>query len=638
MYRIQDAVNPNAIGPDNPYFTPQDIYTAYNLPGLTGTEGAGTTIAIVDAYSDPNIASNLATFSGEWSLPAANLVIHQMSTGISSNSGWGMEESLDVEWAHAIAPEATILLVEATSATTSNLLSAVSYAASQKGVVSVSMSWGSNDFSGEQQYDTYFATSGISFFASAGDTGGVVTWPSCSQNVISVGGTTLTQTATGYTESAWSSGGGGTSAYEAASTYQAQALGNSMSETPDVAYNANPNTGFLVCDTYGYSGWYAVGGTSAGAPQWAAIQSLGLTATKQNFYNDYKQPSTYAKDFTDITTGSNGHPAGTGYDLATGLGSPLTTNFQPATTPDFSLSATPITIQTATSLTGTSTITATPISGYSNTISLSVTNAPTGWTTLFSSNTISGGSGTSALSITVPSTVTAGTYSISVQGTDPSGTPIHTTTVTVTIATPYFSLSASPVTIQAGTPGTSTVTATSLNQYAGTISTLSASAPNGWSASFNPTSITLPSNTPSSALTITVPSSTSSGTYSVTVMGTDTNGLSNTATLTVTVINPNFSISASPTSLSIRSGSRGTSTITIGALNGFTGKVSLSTAVSGGGLTTTLNPAAVTKSGTSTLTINVPSTTRSGAFTVTVTGTSGSLTHSVNITVNVSRN
>ena len=639
MYRIQDAVNPYALGPDHPYFTPQDIYTAYNLPGLTGSEGAGTTIAIVDAFSDPNIASNLATFSKQWGLPAANLVIYPTS-GISSNSGWGMEESLDVEWAHAIAPDATILLVEASSASTSALLSAVSYAASQKGVVAVSMSWGTNDFSGEQQYDNYFAASGISFFASAGDTGGVVSWPSCSQNVISVGGTTLTQTATGYTESAWSSGGGGTSAYELASSYQAQALGgNSMRETPDVAYDANPSTGFLVYDTYGYGGWYSIGGTSAGAPQWAAIQSLGLSATAQNFYQDYAQPATYAKDFTDITTGSNGYSAGVGYDLATGLGSPLGTNFQSSTTPDFSLSTTPVTIQTATSLTGTSTITATSINRYSGAIGLSVTNEPTGWATAFSPNTISGGSGTSALSITVPSTVVAGTYSISVQGTDSTGSPSHTTTVTVTVATPNFSLSASPVTIQAGSTGTSTVTATSLNGYAGTISTFSALAPTGWNApSFNPTSITLPSSSPSSALTITVPSSASSGTYSITVTGTDQSGLSNTATLTVTVTNPNFSISASPTSLSIRSGSHGTSTIKIGALSGFTGTVSLSATASGGGLTTALNPSAVTTSGTSTLTINVPSTTRSGTFTVTVTGTSGSLTpHSVSITVNVSR-
>ena len=195
------------------------------------------------------------------------------------------------------------------------------------------MSWGATEFSGEQSYDSNFTSNyGASFFASSGDTGGVVTWPSSSANVISVGGTTLTQTSTGYTEKAWSSGGGGVSAYEQVPASQSL-LGYQHRATPDVSYNADPNTGFLVLDTYGYSGWYAVGGTSAGAPQWAAIQSLGLSVTSQNLYNDYAQPSTYAADFTDITSGTNTvYPATVGYDLATGLGSPLTTSFTSATT------------------------------------------------------------------------------------------------------------------------------------------------------------------------------------------------------------------------------------------------------------------------------------------------------------------
>lgn len=562
-----------------------------------------------------------------------------MSTPISSNYGWGMEESLDVEWAHAIAPDATILLVEAASASTSNLLSAVSYAVSQN-PVAVSMSWGTNDFSGEQTYDHYFtSTSGVSFYASAGDTGGVVTWPSASANVISVGGTTLTQTTTGYTESAWSSGGGGTSAFEPASTYQAQALGISMRETPDVAYNADPNTGFLVYDTYVYSGWYSVGGTSAGAPQWAAIQTLGLTATAQNFYKDYTQPTTYAKDFTDITTGSNGHSAAVGYDLATGLGSPLTTNFQSTTTPDFSLSATPVTIQTSTSLTGTSTITATSINNYIGTIGLSVTNEPTGWAVpSFSSNTISGGSGTSILTITAPSTSISGTYSLTIQGTD--GTISHTVTVPVTVTAPDFSLSSSPsaLTIPAGSFSESTTTATSINNYGGTLNLGLLGTAATWSTISASISVT-PSAPGTSTLTVKVPAGTASGTYSVTVTATDSLNslLTHSTTVSVTVTNPDFSISASPSSLSIRSGSSGTAKITITAIGGFNSLVSLSASSSGGGLTTTLSPSSISGSGSSTLTINVPSTTRSGTFTVTITGISGALTHTTTVTVTVSR-
>ena len=327
-----------------------------------------------------------------------------MSSLITSNSGWGMEESLDVEWAHAIAPNAKILLVEANSASTTDLLSAVSYAASRSDVVAISMSWGTNEFSGEQSYDSYFTSNyGATFFASAGDTGGAVIWPSSSTNVISVGGTTLTQTQTGYTEKAWSSGGGGVSAYEPVPASQSS-LGYHNRATPDVAYNADPNTGFLVLDTYGYSGWYAVGGTSAGSPQWAAIQSIGHSVTSNNLYNDYSQPSTYAADFKDIKSGSNTvYSATTGYDLATGLGSPLTTNFAASATPDFSLSASPSTLMIqAGGSPGTSTITATSIDAYTGTINLNVQTPPVGWTTSLSSNQFLGGAGTAQLSITVP--------------------------------------------------------------------------------------------------------------------------------------------------------------------------------------------------------------------------------------------
>ncbi|MGA2524426.1 MAG: S53 family peptidase [Candidatus Bathyarchaeia archaeon] len=534
FYIIKTAgIDPNAIGPDNPYYTPADIKNAYNLPSTGGTG----TIAIVDAYSDPNIASNLATFSSQWGLAAPNLEIHQMSSLITSNSGWGMEESLDVEWAHAIAPNAKILLVEANSASTTDLLSAVSYAASRSDVVAISMSWGTNEFSGEQSYDSYFTShAGVSFFASAGDTGGAVIWPSSSGNVISVGGTTLTQTATGYTEKAWSSGGGGVSAYEQVPSSQAS-LGYKYRATPDVAYNADPNTGFLVLDTYGYSGWYAVGGTSAGAPQWAAIQSLGLSVTSNNLYNDYAQPSTYAADFKDITSGSNTvYPASTGYDLATGLGTPLTTNFAPVTTtPNYSLSP-----------------------------------------------------------------------------------------------------SSSSLTIQAGSTGTSTIAATALNGYTGTVS-FTVTDPNGW-ASVNPTSITLPPSGSTTLLSIPVPSTATAGTYTITVSGSDTTGLPiHTTTVTYTVTTPNFSVSASPSSMSIRSGSHSTSSVTIASIGGFTGQVSLTASASGGGLSATLSPSSITSSGSSTLTITVPSSTRSGTFTVTVTGTSGALIHSTTVKVTVSR-
>jgi subtilase family serine protease len=316
-------------------YTPNQIITAYDLTSTTN--GTGTTIAIIDAYNDPNVASDLAYFSSTFNLPAANFVEHQMSPGIPNNSSWGIEISLDVEWAHAIAPNATILLVEASSNSLTDLLAAVNYAtASPAGVPpvkAVSMSWGGSEFSGENTYDSNFtSTSGIVFFASSGDNGAGVIWPSSSSNVVGVGGTTLNVTSTGavISETAWNDSGGGVSAYESQPVYQANyGLTYAKRSTPDVSYDADPNTGVYVYDTYGESGWYDVGGTSAGAPQWAAIQALGKTCGNTNFYQD-GSPSSY---FRDITSGSNGYPAGTGYDLVTGLGSPITTNFTTNVTP-----------------------------------------------------------------------------------------------------------------------------------------------------------------------------------------------------------------------------------------------------------------------------------------------------------------
>jgi subtilase family serine protease len=309
-----------------PGFSPASIKAAYNLPA---TGGAGATIAIVDAYDNPRAESDLNTFSTQFGLPSCTtgngcFKKVTMMPRLRSNQGWALEESLDVQWAHAIAPSAKILLVEAKSASGNDLLAAVDYARAQPGVVAVSMSWGGNEFAGEAAYDSHF-TGTPAFFASSGDSGAGVSWPAVSANVVGVGGTTLTSTA----ETAWSGSGGGVSSYVSKPSYQSGIVGT-MRSVPDVSYDADPNTGFPVYDSYGYqgfSGWFLVGGTSAGAPQWAAIHAIGHTATNSTLYADAAVPATYAAKFRDIISGSNGLPAGVGYDLVTGLGSPLTTAF-----------------------------------------------------------------------------------------------------------------------------------------------------------------------------------------------------------------------------------------------------------------------------------------------------------------------
>jgi subtilase family serine protease len=325
--------------------TPAEIKKIYDLPA-TGGKG---TIALIDAYDDPNAESDLAVFDKQYGLPACTTANgcfekHKMTSSVAANSGWSMEMALDVQWAHAIAPKAKILLVEATTPSGANLLKAIDYATSRKDVVAISMSWGGAEFSDELSYDSHFvdkANPAAAFFASSGDDGAGASWPASSPNVIGVGGTTLKLSSTGLlvSESAWSGSGGGVSAYEKEPAYQTTykiSKAGGMRAIPDVSYDADPASGYSVYLTTGTGSkakgsWNTVGGTSAGSPQWAAIQALGNSAVLAKFYTDKASTGTL-KYFRDITSGSNGDcayycDARSRYDYVTGLGSPQTTKF-----------------------------------------------------------------------------------------------------------------------------------------------------------------------------------------------------------------------------------------------------------------------------------------------------------------------
>ncbi len=318
---------------------PSKIRTAYHLPS---TGGAGKTIAIIDAYDNPNAQNDLNVFSSQFGLPSCTtsngcFEKHLMANRISASSGWALESDLDIQWAHAIAPQAKILLVEARSASGNDLLNAVNYARNRADVVAVSMSWGGGEFSTESNYDYYFTSpTGAAFFASSGDSGSGVEWPAVSQNVVGVGGTTLNLDFLGnvLSETAWNGSGGGVSVYETEPAYQVTYNvpgANGRRAVPDVSYNADPNTGVSVYDSFGYAGqrgWFVVGGTSAGSPQWAAIHALDLSAANIKFYQDGASQS-YSSFFRDIVSGVNGScgflcTAAVGYDYITGIGSPLT--------------------------------------------------------------------------------------------------------------------------------------------------------------------------------------------------------------------------------------------------------------------------------------------------------------------------
>lgn len=317
------------------YITPQLARAAYGLPS---TGGSGI-IAIVDAYDYPTAQQDFDAFSAQYGLPTTStgavLQIHKMGSP-AYDQGWSQEEALDIQWAHAMAPGAQILLVEAASNSFSDLLAAVDYANSVPGVTEVSMSWGSSEFSSETGYDSHFKTNaGIVYFAASGDTGGVTNWPGVSQNVVCAGGTTLKMDSSGtfLGETGWSGSGGGASAYVPIPPYQSNIMGivGSQRGTPDLSFDADPNTGVIV---RWQGAWYAIGGTSVSTPSLAGIVNLASSQTGHAFASDsaaeltgiYQNGSNGA-DFRDITSGRAGrNRCATGWDFVTGWGSNLGLN------------------------------------------------------------------------------------------------------------------------------------------------------------------------------------------------------------------------------------------------------------------------------------------------------------------------
>lgn len=272
--------------------TPAQVTAAYGLSGATFNyknvpikgNGAGQIIAVIDAFHDPYITSDLATFDRTYGLPNPPMGVVDLA-GATTNDGWAQEEAMDVEWTHAMAPGAGIIVIEARSDNLPDLLAAVNLAKKIPLVSVVSMSWGGSEFSGQLALDSTFTTpaghKGITFVAASGDEGaaGGAEWPASSPNVVGVGGTTLQVGGGGsyLGESVWSGSSGGTSFYETEPAYQRAVQASGSRTTPDVSFDADPNTGVQVYSTAPstHSGsWQAVGGTSLGAPAWAGIIAI----------------------------------------------------------------------------------------------------------------------------------------------------------------------------------------------------------------------------------------------------------------------------------------------------------------------------------------------------------------------------
>lgn len=324
----------------NPY-TPSQIREAYWIPA--DANGEGKTIAIIDAYGNKNLLSDLNEFSKKFNLPDANVEIkYPDGEPTVIDKGWAIETNLDVQWAHALAPLAKILVVISKDATVGGLFNAVNYAVAY-GAKIISMSWGGNEFREQVSLDPIFNKKGIAFFAASGDSGTIV-YPSSSPYVISVGGTSLSLDAGGKRtgdEIAWVGSGGGISEYEPKPSWQniscssLRIKNNRM--TPDVAFFADSFPGLAVyvgTKVSNGSGWMGIGGTSAAAPCWAAITASLKTSNEEyvNFqeilYKLYCNNLNDKKDvFYDIKNGNNkNYYAGEGYDYVTGLGSPIVNN------------------------------------------------------------------------------------------------------------------------------------------------------------------------------------------------------------------------------------------------------------------------------------------------------------------------
>jgi subtilase family serine protease len=332
-------------------YGPADFHALYNLPT---SAPSSQTIGIVDAFIDPNIEQDLATYDAKFGLAPCTqangcLKIHQVCHTTSSASrkhpsitttcnpfiagGWTLEDSLDVEVTHGICQTCTILFVEAYDNTFGSLSEAESYAA-LNGVSAISNSWGAGEFSGETNFDSAWNHPGIATVFASGDTGDTVLYPSASPDVVAVGGTTVKASR----ETAWAGGGSGCSLFEPANAWQTSlpnwgATGcGTHRATADVSADAGGASAAAVYDSISWngvsSGWAGVYGTSLAAPIIASTFALaggtaGAANASQIPYVQFNSTNSH-----DITSGSNGScgtimcNAGLGYDGPTGLGTP----------------------------------------------------------------------------------------------------------------------------------------------------------------------------------------------------------------------------------------------------------------------------------------------------------------------------
>jgi subtilase family serine protease len=544
-------------------FCGSDMRAAYYAG--TALTGSGQSVGLLEYYgTDLADLDTYYTNAGQTN----NVPITLLSTDGSSTSCLAAskcddtEQTIDMTQALGMAPGMSSLVMYIGS-TDSAIFNAMATAKPLNAQLSSSWTWSPADPNTDNPYFEEFAAQGQNLFQAAGDSGAwkatSETYPADDVYLTSVGGTDLETSGAGgawSSETAWSDGGGGISPdkYKIPSWQTAAASGcakcsKTYRNGPDVSANANYT--FYVCADQTTCTANKYGGTSFAAPMWAGYlalanqQETANTGKTLGFINPTLYTaglgSSYGADFHDITSGSNGYSATTGYDLATGWGSPngdglIDTLTGSAPGPGFSLSASPASVSVAQGGSGTSTITSTATGGFDSAVSLTASGQPAGVTVGFNPTSITG-TGTSTMTMTVASSTLAGTYAITVTGTAGSTTETTTVSLTVTGPNPNFTISASPstVTVARGSSGTSTITTTISGGFDSAIA-LSTSLLEGTSesATFNPTSIAAP-GAGTSTMTIKVSEFATVGSHTITVTGKG-GGVTHSTTVTLDVV------------------------------------------------------------------------------------------------------
>jgi subtilase family serine protease len=343
-YFFVDSDQPQADPPPG-VETPGSLACVYQLvagpagcPVATSTAvptGGWGAIAIIDAGDYPTAASDLAAFDSYYGIPAADFtVVHTGAKTPPVYSDWEVEEALDIEWAHSMAPQAKLFLVESVLCASSKCATDPTWAAvslgaklvAENGGGVISMSWGDPEVPEETTFDAYFKHKGVVYFAASGDSGiGVTIYPGSSPNLVSVGGTYLERDENGnFVTEVYGGGGGALSPYEPRPSYQNGIAGivGAQRGYPDVASD------YCCAPIYLKGAWYSVGGTSWATPTFAGIVNAAGSKQKSSaaeltmMYDELANPTKYAADFFDITQGAA--PCTVGWDMCAGIGTPRT--------------------------------------------------------------------------------------------------------------------------------------------------------------------------------------------------------------------------------------------------------------------------------------------------------------------------